>query len=44
MIAFFAFAALIRYYVERSAQKIAVTHVQNMGVFASVVLPFVLVL
>jgi hypothetical protein len=47
MIAFLAFAALIvwfRYYVERIAQKIAVTHVQRMGVLASVVLPAVLFL
>jgi heme exporter protein C len=47
MTAFLAFAALIvwfRYYVERIAQKIAVTHVQKIGVFASVVLPAVLFL
>jgi cell division protein FtsX len=47
MIAFLAFAALIvwfRYYVERIAQKIAVIHVQKMGVLASVVLPAVLFL
>jgi heme exporter protein C len=47
MIAFLAFAALIvcfRYYVERIAQKIAVTHVQKMGVLASVVMPAVLFL
>jgi cell division protein FtsX len=47
MIAFLAFAALIvwfRYYVERIAQKIAVTHVQRMGVLAYVVLPAVLFL
>jgi len=47
MIAFLAFAALIvwfRYYVERIAQKIAVTHVQKIGVLASVVLPAVLFL
>jgi hypothetical protein len=44
MIAFLAFAALIvwfRYYVERIAQKIAVAHVQKMGVLASVMLPVV---
>jgi cell division protein FtsX len=47
MIAFLAFAALIvwfRYYVERIAQKIAVAHVQRMGVLASVVLPAVVFL
>jgi cation transport ATPase len=47
MVAFLAFAALIvwfRYYVERIAQKIAVTHVQKMGVLASVVLPAALFL
>lgn len=44
MVAFLAFAALIvwfRYYVERLAQKIAVTHIQKMGVLASFVLPSV---
>jgi len=44
MIAFFAFAALIvwfRYYVERIAQKIAIVHVQKMGILASFALPAV---
>jgi hypothetical protein len=42
MVAFLALAALIvwfRYYVERIAQKIAVRHVQKLGVLTSVVLP-----
>ena len=45
MVAFFAFAALVvcfRYHLERIAQKIAVTHVQKMGVLASVALPAIL--
>jgi heme exporter protein C len=44
MIAFFAFAALVvwfRYYLERIAQKIVVTHVQKMGLLVSVALPAV---
>jgi hypothetical protein len=47
MIAFFSFADLIVWFsllCGAQAQKIAVTHLQNMGVFASVVLPSVLFL